>query len=178
MKNNILFCITLIIAFSFNVYSQKEKVKVADKKYDNYAYIDAIKTYEKVAEKGYKSADMFKKLGNSYYFNSELEKAAKWYGELFAMTQDVDREYYYRYAQCLKSIGNHPKSAEMLAIFHQKFATDLRGQLFENNSDYLADIKANSGRYQLEDAGINSVYSDYGSSFFGNKLIFHYQIIF
>ena len=32
-----------------------------------------------LAEKGYKSAELFKKLGNSYYFNGELDKAAKWY---------------------------------------------------------------------------------------------------
>jgi hypothetical protein len=38
--------------------------------------------------KGYKSADMFQKLGNVYYFNA-LEQSAKWY-ELFAMTSDID----------------------------------------------------------------------------------------
>ena len=173
MKNNILFCITLIIAFSFNVYSQKEKVKVADKKYDNYAYIDAIKTYEKVAEKGYKSADMFKKLGNSYYFNAELEKAAKWYGELFAMkTTDLDPEYYFRYAQSLRSIGQNDKANELLELFNQKSGSDSRGKLFMKNVNYLDAIKANSGRYKIEDAGINSIYSDYGTAFFSNEIVF------
>ncbi|KLT68139.1 flagellar motor protein MotB, partial [Flavobacterium sp. ABG] len=80
---------TIIIVFSFDSYSQQSKVNSADKKYDHYAYIDAIKTYERVAEKGYKSEDMFKKLGNSYYFNSAFEGAAKWYGELFAMNTNV-----------------------------------------------------------------------------------------
>jgi hypothetical protein len=28
----------------------------------------------------------------------ELEKAAQWYGELFAMTTEVEPAYYYRYA--------------------------------------------------------------------------------
>ncbi|MGO4906634.1 OmpA family protein [Flavobacterium sp. W20_MBD1_R3] len=173
MKNNKLFCITLIIAFSFNVYSQKEKVKVADKKYDNYAYIDAIKTYEKVAEKGYKSADMFKKLGNSYYFNSELEKAAKWYGELFAMnTTDLDPEYYFRYAQSLRSIGQNDKANELLELFSQKSGNDSRGKLFMKNVNYLDAIKANSGRYKIEDAGINSIYSDYGTALYSNEMLF------
>ena len=173
MKNNILFCITLIIAFSFNVYSQKEKVKVADKKYDNYAYIDAIKTYEKVAEKGYKSADMFKKLGNSYYFNAELEKAARWYGELFAMnTTDLEPEYYFRYAQSLRSIGQNDKANELLELFNQKSGNDSRGKLFMKNVNYLDAIKANSGRYKIEDAGINSIYSDYGTALYANEIVF------
>ena len=77
MKNYILLYITIVSVFSFNGYSQKAKITSADKKYDSYAYVDAIKTYERVAEKGYKSADMFQKLGNAYYFNSDFEKAAK-----------------------------------------------------------------------------------------------------
>jgi hypothetical protein len=41
--------------------------------------------------KGYKSVDLFQKMGNSYYSNSRLDKAAKWYGELFAITADLDQ---------------------------------------------------------------------------------------
>ena len=44
----------------------------ADKKYDKLAYIDAIKTFESVAEKGYKTPEMLQKLGNAYYFNANL----------------------------------------------------------------------------------------------------------
>jgi hypothetical protein len=39
-------------------------VAAADKKFDNYSYVDAIATYEKVA-KGYKDEKMFQKLGDS-----------------------------------------------------------------------------------------------------------------
>ena len=38
--------------------------------------------------------------------------------------------------------------------------------------NYLEEIKANSGRYNIENADINSEFSDYGSSFLGNKLVF------
>lgn len=155
-----------------NGYAQKATVVNADKKYERYAYIDAIETYERVASKGYKSVDMFQKLGNAYYFNAELEKAAKWYGELFAMTKDVDAEYYYRYSQSLKSIGEYTKADEMLIEFNKRSGNDSRGKLFNSNRNYLAEIKANSGRYKIDDAGINSEYSDYGSSFSGNKLVF------
>ncbi len=173
MKNNILFYITIVSVFSFNIYSQKASVNTADKKYDNYAYIDAIKTYERVAEKGYKSVDLFKKLGNAYYFNAELEKAAKWYGELFAMdTANLEPEYYYRYAQSLRSIGENDKANQMLELFNQKSGNDIRGKLFKKNTNYLEAIKANSGRFQVENAGINSKYSDYGTAIYMNKIVF------
>ncbi|WP_337966481.1 OmpA family protein [uncultured Flavobacterium sp.] len=172
MKNYILLCLTIISAFSFNSYSQQSKVNSGDKKYNNYAYVDAIKTYEKVASKGYKSEEMFKKLGNSYYFNSEFDGAAKWYGELFAMNTNVEPEYYYRYAQSLKSTGQLDKANKILDEFNIKYKGDNRGKLYKEDVNYLDQIKANSGRYKIEDAGINSKYSDYGSFVFNNKLYF------
>lgn len=163
----VLLCLTMGIS-----YSQKAQVANADKKYEKYAFIDALKTYERIADKGYKDEKMFQKLGNAYYFNAELEKAEKWYGELFGMNPDQDPEYYYRYSQCLKSIGQYEKADEMMIAFNKKSGNDQRAQLFDKNKDYLAQIKANSGRYTIEDAGINSEFSDYGSSFYNNKLIF------
>ena len=172
MKNYILLCITIVSAFSFDSYSQQTKVHSGDKKYDNYAYVDAIKTYEKVANKGYKSEDMFKKLGNSYYFNSEFDGAAKWYGELFAMNTTPEPEYYYRYAQSLKSIGQTDKANKLLDEFNAKYKNDNRGKLYKEDKNYLNQIKANSGRYKIEDAGINSKYSDYGTIVYNNKVYF------
>lgn len=174
MKNFTLLYLTIVSVFSVNIYSQEARVTAADKKYDNYAYVDAIKTYERVAEKGYKSVDMFQKLGNAYYFNGKLDKAARWYGELFAMPSDttLDPEYYYRYAQSLRSVGQNEKADEMLQKFIEKSANDSRGKLFKKDVNYLDAIKANSGRYQVEDAGINSKYSDYGTAVYSNKIVF------
>ncbi|WP_286971039.1 carboxypeptidase regulatory-like domain-containing protein, partial [Flavobacterium sp. UBA4854] len=171
MKKTILLLIS-ITSFSFSSYAQQAKVNSGDKKYDNYAYIDAIKTFEKVANKGYKSEDMFKKLGNAYYFNSEFENAAKWYKELFAMNTSVESEYYYRYAQCLKSTGQITEANKFLDEFNAKSKNDSRGKLYKENLNYLDQIKANSGRYKIEDAGVNSKYSDYGSFVYNNKLYF------
>ncbi|SHM01960.1 OmpA family protein [Flavobacterium saccharophilum] len=172
MKNYILLCLIIVNVFSFDSYAQQSKINAADKKYDSYAYVDAIKTYEKVASKGYKSEDMFKKLGNAYYFNSNFEGAAKWYGELFAMNSEVEPEYYYRYAQSLKSIGEADKANRLLGEFNAKNKTDNRAKLYEQNVNYLDQIKANSGRYNIENAGINSKYSDYGTFVHDNKIYF------
>jgi outer membrane protein OmpA-like peptidoglycan-associated protein/tetratricopeptide (TPR) repeat protein len=172
MKNYITLYLTIVSVFSFNCYSQKARLASADKKYDSYAYIDAIKTYERVAEKGYKSADMFQKLGNAYYFNAELEQAAKWYAELFAMNVEIEPVYYYRYAQSLRSIGENKKANEMLEKFNQLSGNDTRGDLFLKNVNYLEAIKNNSGRYKVENAGINSQYSDYGTAVTLNRIVF------
>ncbi len=165
------YCL-LFIAIFLQGFAQKAKVAAADKKYDRFSYIDAIATYERVADRGYKNEKMFQKLGNAYYFNAELEKASKWYGELFAMNQDQEPEYYYRYSQTLKSIGEYAKADKMLEQFNKKSGNDQRAKLFESNKNYLEVIKSNSGRFNIDDAGVNSEYSDFGSAIFDNKLVF------
>ncbi|WP_298397906.1 carboxypeptidase regulatory-like domain-containing protein, partial [Flavobacterium sp.] len=170
-KNRIIYLVVACIA-SMSVSGQKLKEAKADQQYDKFAYVDAIKTYERIFAKGYKSQEMLQKLGDSYYFKADLDNAAKWYGELFAFTQDVAPEYYYRYAQSLKAIKDYKKADEMLVKFNQKSGNDLRAKLATAQKDYLAQIKKNSGRYTIENAGINSEYSDYGSAFSGNKVVF------
>jgi outer membrane protein OmpA-like peptidoglycan-associated protein/tetratricopeptide (TPR) repeat protein len=175
MKNKAILFITFLSLLTTAAFAQEKMPageRKADKQYEKYAYIDATKTYERVVAKGYKSAEMFMKLGNAYYFNAELEKANKWYDELFAMGVDVDPEYYYRYAQTLKSVKNYAKADQMMAKFAEKSGDDVRGKLYKSKQDYMEEIKANSGRYKIEDAGINSKYSDYGSAFLGNKVVF------
>ena len=170
-KNRIIYLVVACIA-SISMSGQKLKEAKADQQYDKFAYVDAIKTYERIFAKGYKSQEMLQKLGDSYYFKADLDNAAKWYGELFAFTQDVEPEYYYRYAQSLKAIKDYKKADEMLVKFNQKSGNDTRAKLATAQKDYLEQIKKNSGRYTIENAGINSEYSDYGSAILGNKIVF------
>jgi outer membrane protein OmpA-like peptidoglycan-associated protein/tetratricopeptide (TPR) repeat protein len=173
MKNITVLYLTIFNLFALCNYAQKGKIASADKKYDKYAYIDAIKTYERIVAKGYESPDMYQKIGNAYFFNSELDKAYIWYDKLFALTTKVDSEYYYRYAYCLKSVGQNDKAKEMLSIYNEKTGNKGKGIYYAKDINYLDKIKANSGRYKIKDAGINTQYSDYGSSFYNdNKLVF------
>ena len=172
MKIKLFVCYTLLILISFSGYSQEHSVFSGDKKYEQYEYVDAISTYEKVAEKGYKDEQLFKRLGNAYYFNADFVKAAKWYEALFLMNKNQDPEYLYRYSQTLKSVGEYDKASKMLDQFSKATGNDLRAKLYEKHKNYLEEIKANSGRFNIVDAGVNSEYSDYGSSFLGDKLVF------
>lgn len=171
MKNRIIYLVLIAIT-CVTGYAQGKKEVKGDKEYGKYAYIDAIKTYERIYEKGYKSPDMLLKLGNSYYFNAELEKANKFYSELYALNPEQQPEFYYHFAQTLKAAKDYTKAEAMLVEFAKKDAKDSRARLLKQNRDYLAEIKQNSGRYKIENAGINSKYSDYGPSYMGTKVIF------
>ncbi|PAM91950.1 flagellar motor protein MotB [Flavobacterium sp. IR1] len=162
----------LLLCFYLNVNAQKANLKDADKKYDNYAYADAIKAYENLVKKGSQDEKVFQRLGNSYYFTGDLTQALRCYETLFVLNGNQEADYYYKYAECLKSTGNYIKSDEVLEKFIQKAPSDNRAVLIKKNRTYLEDIKANSGRYEIADAGINSEGSEYGSTILDNKLIF------
>jgi outer membrane protein OmpA-like peptidoglycan-associated protein/tetratricopeptide (TPR) repeat protein len=172
MKIKKLLYSVFFSVFMLPLYAQKGTVARADKNFDNYAYVDAIDNYLKVAARGYQDEKMFQKLGDSYYFKAEQQEALKWYEQLFALYPNQDSEYLYRYSQALKSKGDYAKADKILEQFNQKTVEDKRGILFRDNRNYLEEIKANSGRFQVVDAGVNSAFSDYGSSFLGNKLVF------
>ena len=163
---------TLITLFlSVFAIAQLTKMNIADKKYKKYAYIDAIKIYEKVANTGYKSPELFKKLGNAYYFNGELDQSVNWYKELFNLEKEVEPEYYYRYSQSLKAIEDYDNANKYLELFNQK-TNDSRGIEFENNKNYIKDINESSGNYIIEKLPFNTEYYDFGPSFYNDKIIY------
>ena len=111
---------TIISFVTFKGNAQDSKFYVTDKISDKYAYVDVIKTYERIAEKGYRSVDLFKKLGDSYYSNADFEKAAKWYCELFDISYDLEPKYYYQYAKSLLFIGQDDNANRILEKLKQK----------------------------------------------------------
>jgi outer membrane protein OmpA-like peptidoglycan-associated protein/tetratricopeptide (TPR) repeat protein len=154
-------------------YAQERKLNKADKKYDSYAFVNAIEIYEEVAEEGYKSKELFEKLGNAYYFKADLINASKWYGELFNLGEEVAPEYYFRYAQALKAEKRYAESDEKMKEFNRLTGSDIRGTEFINTRNYLDQIAEQSGRFRIENLGVNSPYSDFAPSFYlENNLVF------
>jgi hypothetical protein len=66
--------------FSLNIYSQKARVATADKKYDNYAFVDAIKLMKEWPIKAINQL-ICSKIGKRLLLQWEARKAAQWYGE-------------------------------------------------------------------------------------------------
>ncbi len=162
------------MSFVFSMgYAQKRgKIRQAAKEYDNLAYLKTSEILLEVAENGFKSVDLLQKLANSFYFNNQMDEAAKWYGELMAMNEDVDSEYYFRYAQSLKSIENYTESDKWMKKFAESDRSDLRGRAFTSTVDYLSMIDEASREFEIVNMDINSEVSDFGTTQYQNQLIF------
>lgn len=160
------------LLFAITAFSQDRKQLRADKDYEHFAYIDAIKLYERLAEKGHENPKLYQRLGDANYFNGQLKEANSWYRKLFELTKELPSEYFYRYAQTLKAVEDYQKADKILEIFATKELADQRSKLILENRDYLEQIAANSGRYDLTILNINSAYADFGSMVYDDKLIF------
>ncbi|WP_339609064.1 OmpA family protein [uncultured Planktosalinus sp.] len=174
MKINTKIVLILVIFFSTaGLIAQKAQIKKADRAYDQYSYIDAQKIYLKVVEEGYTSAEIYKKLGNTYYFNSEYSNAAKWYEKLIIeFPEETEPEYYFRASQSLKSKGDYEKADEFMNAFAESGGSQQIIQDYKNNKDYLNSILSLEDKYVFEKTEINSEYSDFGPSFYNGKLVF------
>ena len=161
----------ILFTIHFSGFSQEKELIKAEENYNVYAFAKAIDIYEKLAEKGYGSVDVYKNLGNSYYFNADLINAGKWYKKLFELTKDVESEYYFRYSHSLKALGDYENADKMMLEF-EKLASDGRGKLYNNTRDYLDLIKLQSNRYETQNLAFNSTQSDFAPSFHKGKLVF------
>ena len=76
---------TFLTFIAINSYAQKASINKATYDYNNFSYVKTTDILLEVANKGFKSVDLFEKLGNSFYFNNKMEEASIWYGELMKL---------------------------------------------------------------------------------------------
>ncbi|WP_422859310.1 OmpA family protein [Flagellimonas sp. S174] len=178
MIKRVLLILFVLIGSSVHLTAQEEEIEdklqarvkaKADERYDEYSFSPAIDIYKKVLDKGYSSPDLLKRLANSYYFNAKYEEAATIYKKLIeTFPDDTEADYFFRYAQSLKTLGDYDESAKVMTKFKQ-MASSL---VVDFDEDYLEKIEANSGRYDVEPFKYNSKYSDFAASYYDKGLIF------
>lgn len=176
MKLNRLISLASVLAMLFlhtnNSFSQITALGRAEKSNEQFAYAKTTQILEKVAQKGYKSVDLFQKLGDAYYFTNQMEQAQKWYGELMALDQKIDPEYYFRYALSLKGIEKYAEADRWMAKFKEAKSDDSRANKHIPSNQLLKEISENAGDFELKNLSINTQLSDFGTSLLNGQLVF------
>ncbi len=158
----------LLILCSLSLCAQN--LDKANSLYKDYNYVDATKLYLKLVESGYASSELYKKLGNIYYFQADYVQAEKWYGKLDAEKAIEDPEYQLRYAQALMSVG---KTEEAKTLYNRYLNTEgALNEMLSSSLDYSEIIDENDERYTIFPLKVNSVSTDYGSFVYDGKLYF------
>lgn len=170
MKKNIIILLLLSVGLTL---AQEGKIKRANEDFENYAFMDAIASYEDLVKEGYSDEEIFKKLGNANYVNAQYKKASEWYGKLIQLHNvTIKPDYLYRYAQSLKSLGKYTESDLWMQKLKNVKSDDQRAIKYAAQENYLDAIKRNSGRYILKNLVINSASSDFAPSFYRKQLVF------
>ncbi|SNY99784.1 OmpA family protein [Flagellimonas pacifica] len=167
--------IITIIALSVNlIYAQSSVIKKANKEFDTYDFINAREIYLKVVENGYESAQIFKKLGDTYYFNSDYIDAVKWYKELMEKyPNEMEPVYYHRAAQSLKSIGEYHESKKIMGKYAEKSSTSRIAEIYVDSYPSLDSlVKFQSKKFEVENITKSFKGSDFGPSFFKDKIVY------
>ena len=170
-RNAILTVLALfLMQFTF---AQNNKVVKANQQYDKYDYIDARDIYLMVVEDGYHSAEIYKKLGDTYYYNSDYGTAANWYTKLLeTYPESVETEYYYRTAQSLKSINKYEESDKLMAKYVALGGEERVVQMFDTDPEYLKSLGVEPFKYVINKISTNSKFSDFGPSYYKNQIVF------
>src|SRR5690606_35423594 len=162
-----LVCIPMASAQDSTTNKQLRTKERADLRYDEYSFSPAIDIYKKVMEKGFVSADLLKRLGDSYYYNAKYKEASEIYKKMEeAYLDEMEVEDIFKYAQSLKTIGNYGEANRLMRQFKEMTTVHLKF-----DEDYMDRIEENSGRYTLSNFEHNSKYSDFAPSFYRDGLI-------
>lgn len=151
--------------------AQDSKLNLAQKKYDELAYPQAIKLYEELAKDGYKSKELYENLANAYYFKADFAPAKIWYDSLFTVTDDLSANTYNKYVNALKTEGNYEKADALMQKMGVKYPNDARVKVYNANKEYLSQSTKATNTAKVKNAGINSAYFDFSPAFYGEKSV-------
>ncbi|MEO0526485.1 MAG: OmpA family protein [Bacteroidota bacterium] len=170
MKKYIIYGFLVIGSIAY----AQDKYRNADKSFESLWYVKAAQQYESIIEKGDDSQEVLQKIGDAYYFNTDMENANKWYGVLFSKYENVlDPEYAFRYIHTLEGVGNYRLAKGLMKVYSEKmqkegFDVD---QLMENDSklDYILNQQP---QFYVSHLPMNTRVADFGTMFYKDKIIF------
>ncbi|WP_225901798.1 OmpA family protein [Zobellia barbeyronii] len=151
----------------------------ADHYFDKMWYTEAADLYEQALEKGGKnrSKDVIQKTADSYYFNTNMEKAYEWYNVLYEnYGKEMSSENIFKYAHSLKGTGKYARSKRLMRLYNKKMkdapASELANNVQENETA-LDNILNSKKDFEIKNLAVNTEYSDFSPMFLdSNQVVF------
>ena len=165
----------LVIVFVFLIQlinAQDQELVRAKRFFDKTYYSEAIILYEKLVEIR-PSKEVVKNLADSYYFTNNHTKAQRYYRLLINdYNKDLDRNYYFRYAQTLKATNSYADANAVLKEYYSKSTNSQDSVYFQKELKELENIKEIGNRFEIKNLGVNTPNSEFGAVKLNDNLIF------
>ncbi len=162
------------LLFSSVFGSAQNEYKMANKNFESLWYVKAAEQYERIIAKGDDSQEVLERVADAYYYNTDMNNASKWYGQLFTKYgKSVTPTYVFRYAHALKGIGNYELAKSLVKIHKQKLDQGgLNVNELGHTDERLDDILNKPPEFFVSHLSMNSSMADFGPMFYKDKIVF------
>lgn len=166
-------CLSIFAILLLSVSVLAQPVQKAEKKMKLYNYSKAIKILSKSMDKPEKRAEVIPLLAECYRMQQDVFNAKVWYAQAVALPE-AKPEWYYYYAQALRSTGEYELAGKMFLKYAEMQPDDPKGKLYAGFCDSVSKSwKYKAPQFEIRPvANINSPQSDFGPVFFKGQLVF------
>jgi len=154
--------IVFLSLLGLGFFGNSQSLKKANRLYQNRSYLNAAEIYEKLD----KTIEVLSKLGDCYYFNSDIKKANDAYSQVYdnASKSKLSDAFYFKYFDVLRSSKNYEK-ADFISERHLDDSI--------NTATFKIKLKkVIPFTYALESLTSSSGSQNFGASIYGEKIVF------
>ncbi|MET1259866.1 OmpA family protein [Flagellimonas sp. DF-77] len=159
--------------FAFQIGNAQNNAN-AEKKYRDYHYVDAVKSYERLYRKGDDSQHTLERLGDLHFYNGDMRQAVNWYGQLYAKYErSLSMPYLFKYIHALQGIQNYELAKALMKIHKDRDGVStLDVSHFADNDAAMDALLQQAPQFVVTSLSINSIFADFGPMFFQDKIVF------
>lgn len=161
----------LVVLTTFKGYGQKLTTKLADKSFDDFAFVEAIGLYEYAYQRDTADNYVVKRLAEANRNIGNTEEVEKWLKKLMDRHAETPEDIF-NYSQALKSNGKYLLAEQWLKAYSELRPEDGRVNIQVSLLEYIQFLMRDSAKYEILNTAVNTIGSDMGPAFYKDKLIF------
>jgi outer membrane protein OmpA-like peptidoglycan-associated protein len=166
----ILFIVCLICSISI-AKGQRMTIKMADRYFKDFAFVDAIELYEYAYRKDTTNAHVVRQIAECYRNIGKTEKVEFWLKKLINRGNE-NADDLFNFSQALKSNGKYTEAQSWLEKYAQMRPEDGRVNMQVSLLEYIKFLKRDSTRFQVRPTGINTPLSEFGPAYYKDNIVF------
>ncbi len=172
-RTSTIFLLGMILSFLYPArgFSQKLTTKLADKSFDDFAYVEAIGLYEYAYKRDTTDNYVVRRLADANRNIGNTEEVERWLKKLIDRHADQPEDLF-NYSQALKSNGKYLQAEQVLKDYSELRPEDGRVNIQVSLLEYIHFLMRDSANYEIRDLNINTPGSEMGPAFYKDKLIF------
>jgi outer membrane protein OmpA-like peptidoglycan-associated protein len=172
-KNPTIFLLFLILILLVpdQGFSQKLTTKLADKSFDEFAYVDAIGLYEYAYQRDTTDNYVVRRLADANRNVGNTEEVERWLKKLMDRRAETPEDIF-NYSQSLKSNGKYLLAEQWLKEYSELRPEDGRVNIQVSLLEYIQFLMRDSTNFEMKNVSVNTHGSEMGPAFYKDMFVF------